>query len=510
MKPLSRRLSIFFLGLFILLSLVTVLRHEMWRDELQAWLLAKDQTSFSDLGREGRYEKHPMAWFIFLFLLTRLTSSPLSMQLFHVALASLSAWLVLRFAPFRPVQKVLLIFSYYLFFEYNIISRNYALGVLSLFLFCIFFTRDPKKPLLPAACLFVLANTSIYGLILAFGAGTVMLAKVLSDQSMRKKWVSYAALFLVCCGGLLCLLYLRPVPDSLFDQVSKTHTAFNAGLLSTVLRTMPRSYLPMPKPTFHFWNTNFLEKVPSNLPVNATFALLILLFAAALFRRSRTALAFYGLSTAGILAWTYIGSVGFARHYGHLFLAFIAALWLARGSADSTEALSGQKGRRPVTSMVLSGVLTAIFAVQAAGGLFAVGMDIVHPFSQAKAVAGYVRQRGYAGLPIVGDMDYIMTPVSGYLGRKIYFVRGERLGSYVKWDMKRFQQVGAQLILERAEQYAWRKQKDCLILLDFNLDPRLERPGYLTKLMFTGRAIVAGEVYRLYLLKYSGPPPASR
>ena len=509
MKPFSRRLAIFFLGLFILLSLVTILRHEMWRDELQAWLLAKEQMSFGDLARAGRYDKHPMAWFIGLFLLGRLTGSPLAMQLFHVGLAALSAWLVLRFAPFSRVQKALLIFSYYLFFEYNIISRNYALGVLSLFLSCVFFTREPTKLLLSAACLFVLANTSVYGLILALAAGAVMLVEVLSDQSMRKKWVSYAALFLVCAGGLLCILYLRPVPDASYDQASKTHTAFAAGLLSTVLRTLPRSYLPMPRPTFHFWNTNLLEKAPSNLPVNATSALLILIFAVALLRKSRTALAFYGLSTAGILAWTYIGSVGFARHFGHLFLALIAALWLARGSADPTKVLSAQTGRRPAGSMVLSRILTAIFAVQAAGGLFAAGMDIVHPFSQAKAVAGYIKQKGYADLPIVGEMDYLMTPVSGYLGRKVYFVRGERLGSYVKWDLKRFQDVSPQLILERAEQFAWKKRKDCLILLNFHLDPKLERPGYLTKLTATGRAIVAGEVYRLYLLKYTGLSPAS-
>jgi hypothetical protein len=148
--------------------------------------------------------------------------------------------------------------------------------------------------------------------------------------------------------------------------------------------------------------------------------------------------------------------------------------------------------------------------VQAAGGLFAAGMDIVHPFSQAKAVAGYIRQKGFADLPIVGEMDYLMTPVSGYLNRKIYFVRGERLGSYVKWDMKRFQNVSPQLILERAEQFAWKKRKDCLILLNFHLDPGLERPGYLTKLTATGRAIVRGEVYRLYLLKYTGPQQPRR
>jgi len=503
----SRRFVVIVLGIFIVLSLATILRHEMWRDEFQAWLLAREQTSFGDLAGAARYEKHPMAWFIAMYLLTRLTASPLAMQLFHLGLAAFSAGLVLRFAPFSRTQKILLIFGYYLFFEYAVISRNYALGVLALFLFCVFWTRKSDKPLLPAACLFILANTSVYGLLLAFAAGAAMAAKICADPSMRKKRASRAAILLIAAGGLLSFLFLRPVADSSYDQVSKVHTAWNPELLSAVLRTLPRAYLPMPDPTFHFWNTSIWDKVPSNLPINAASALLIFVFAAALLRKNRIALAFYGLATAGILVWSYIGSIGFARHYGHLFVAFIASLWLARapereapGAASSVRPDRSEAGSKP-----LSGILTAILAVGAAGGLFAAGMDIVHPFSQAKTVAGYIRQKGYAGLPIVGEMDYMMAPVAGYLGRRIYFVRGERMGSYVQWDMKRFQEVTPQLILERAEQYAWRKKKDCLILLNFHIDPRWEQPGHLTKLIATGPAIVTGEVFRLYLLKYSGP-----
>lgn len=509
MSHLSRRLTVIFLGLFILLSLATVLRHEMWRDELQAWLLAKEQTSLGELASASRYEKHPMAWFVGLFLLSRLTGSPLAMQLFHVGLAALSAWLVLRFAPFSRVQKVLLIFSYYLFFEYNIISRNYALGALSLFLFCVFFTREPAKPLLSAACLFVLANTSVYGLILALAAGAVMLMNILSDRSMRQKWASYAALFIVVVGGLLCILYLRPLPDSSFDRASKIQTGFDTDLLTAVLQTLPRSFLAMPMPIFHFWNTNFLDDwALSTLPAIAASALLILIFAIVLIRKSRNAIIFYGLATTGILAFSYLVNVGLIRHYGHLFLAFMAALWLARSSFASAEiSAPTMRGSRREGSMALSPVVTLILCVQAAGGLFAAGMDIVHPFSQSKAVARYIRQKGYANLPIVGEMDYLMTPVSGYLGRLVYFVRGERLGSYVKWDMKRFQEVTPQRILERAEQFTWNKRKDCLILLNSPLDPGLERPGYLTKLMATDRAVVEGEIYWLYLLKYTGPPP---
>lgn len=507
---MSRRTTLLFIAFFILLSLVTALRHEMWRDELQAWLLAKEHASFTELAQAVRYDKHPLAWYVVLFLLSRLTGSPLAMQLFHVGLAALSAWLVLRFAPFSPVQRILLIFSYYLFFEYNVISRNYALGILSLFLFCFFYTGKRKTLLAWASCLFVLANTSIYGLIFAIAASGAVIADVLTEKSLRRQGTTFVALMLIGLGVALSAWCLRPIPDSSYDQVSTLHTSFNAGLASKVLWTVPKAYLQVPRPTFHFWNTHILGHVPSTLAINASLALLVLIFSSFLIWRHRPALVFFVFSTTGILSWLYIASVGFVRHQGHLFLAFVAAVWLARGSLDSTKASSAGTERKPKGIPVLSVVLTLIFAVQAAGGFFAVGMDIIHPFSQAKATARYIKQKEYRDLPIVGEMDYLMTPVSGYLGRKIYFVRGERLGSYVKWDMKRFEDVSPELILQRAEQFARKERKNCLILLNFHLDPALEKPGHLIKLMATSRAITGSEIYRLYLLTYPGPPQPAR
>jgi hypothetical protein len=149
--------------------------------------------------------------------------------------------------------------------------------------------------------------------------------------------------------------------------------------------------------------------------------------------------------------------------------------------------------------------LAFFLVIQLLAGLYAAGMDILFPFSRAKETAAFIKKHGYGDLPIVGEMDYLMTPVSGYLGRKVFFVRGERIGSYVKFDMKRFQEVRPEHILTRAEEFAWRKQKDCLILLNFTLDARWEQPGRLVKLLSTGPAIVGSEAYRLYLWKYTGP-----
>jgi hypothetical protein len=336
-------------------------------------------------------------------------------------------------------------------------------------------------------------------------AGGTAALSILKDRVLRRRWLSCASLALVILGAVFSLLTMAPVPDSSYDQVSARHTSFSPALLSRVLHLLPRSYLPIPQIKLKFWNTNILDGLASNLSVNVALAFVIVMLAVALLRKSRNALTFFILSTAGILGWSYFGSVGFARHQGHLFIAFLAALWLA-GKRDLAH---GEKQAGHLAygfwPKALSGCLTVVFLVQGAAGLFAAGMDIVYPFSRAKETAAFIKTHGHGDLPIVGEMDYIMTPVSGYLKRRIYFVRGERMGSYVKFDMRRFQDVKPEGILTRAEQFSWRKQKDCLIILHFTLDPRWEQPGRLVKLLSTKPAIVDSENYRLYLWKYTGP-----
>ena len=62
--------------------------HEMWRDELQAWLLARDSAGPADLFANLKYEGHPALWHLLLMPLTRLTASPVAMQALHLVIAS--------------------------------------------------------------------------------------------------------------------------------------------------------------------------------------------------------------------------------------------------------------------------------------------------------------------------------------------------------------------------------------------------------------------------------------
>lgn len=74
-----------------------------------------------------------------LRFLGMITHHPIVMQLLHVVIATIGIYIFVQFSPFTRLQKLLFTFSYYLLFEYGLISRSYNLGLLILFLFCKFF-----------------------------------------------------------------------------------------------------------------------------------------------------------------------------------------------------------------------------------------------------------------------------------------------------------------------------------------------------------------------------------
>ena len=144
---------------FTVLGASTTLHHEMWRDELQAWLIALESSSLRELLHHVAIERTPAAWHLVLMLLTRFTNRPEAMQVLHLAVACTTAYLCLRLAPFTRVQRVLLVFGYFFSYEYLAIARSYSLTTLCLLIACAAWTRARPMVGLTAGALFVLSQT---------------------------------------------------------------------------------------------------------------------------------------------------------------------------------------------------------------------------------------------------------------------------------------------------------------------------------------------------------------
>lgn len=516
---LGNNVLLLLLAAFCGLGLIQILNHPLWQDEWQAWLIARDSGSLAGLFHNFRYDGHPGLWYLTLYLLSRFTTQPLAMQLFHLALATAAVWVFLRFSPFTRLQKILFVFGYFPFFEYAVISRNYAFGVLLIFTYCAVLPREfPKKYLVLGGLLFLLCQTSVYGVLVALALGTGLVFGELwekrngliekqllpphpsplpqrgsGDEEVNTfPYLSIIALSSIMGLGVgLAILQLAPPPDSGFAVGWRLDWDW-----PVVLRTLGivwDSFVPLPSLQMHFWNTNLIGQ-----PYLKFFlSLVLLVFSVLLLRRQPAVLALFALGVLALLSFTYTKYPGSLRHHGHLFILFVAALWLSgyypdRPGKAGKIAEFGRQHRNTFISTLL--------AAQLAAGFLAAGLSLCYPFSAGKETARYIQDQGLSGRLLAGDEDDAASVISGYLQQPVYYLGANRWGTFVIWDQQR-KSLEVTEAWQRARQLAARQRQEVLLILNRELNtPEAE----IIRLKQFSRSIVPSEAYYLYLLKYPG------
>jgi hypothetical protein len=143
--PLNRVIPI--MVLYCVVTVIEMYHHELWLDDVQHWLVARDCTSLRALFHTNSYDDHVPLWKTLLYFLTHfISAAPRALQIFHLVVMNITVYVFVRYAPFNFAAKALIIFSYYFVFEYCILCRNYALGILLLFTVCTLLSRPYDKP----------------------------------------------------------------------------------------------------------------------------------------------------------------------------------------------------------------------------------------------------------------------------------------------------------------------------------------------------------------------------
>ena len=410
---------------FVVAGGLGMLRHEMWRDELQAWLLAAESGSLPELFHNLRYEGHPALWHLLLFAVSRVTSAPWTMQVLHLAIAAAVVFLFSRNAPFSRRARALFAFGYFPLFEYGVISRSYSLGLLLVLAFASLAPRRLSRGYLPLGIILaLLANANAYGWLLAAALAGGLVVEVLTRAEVRrvmKGREALAALGIWAAAAALGVLQMLPPQDGGFAARSSWSWAWDPQKLLLTLSSVAQAYLPLPNvgaPAV--WNSLLLWRLPGQL--SALLGVAAVAGLAWSLRRSRLALAAYLGGTLALLAFSYIFYFGWLRHHGHHFVLAIGCLWLARGDEEREPAAA-----RPRRDLLL--VLWLI--AQMIAGVTLWGLDLMLPFSSARAVARMLQD---VPLPIAVSPSYLGTPVSGYLGRPVLRLDTLQPVTFVLWN----------------------------------------------------------------------------
>ncbi len=480
------------------IGLVVILHHEMWRDELQAWSIAASSRTVSELLSNARYEGHPAIWYLCLYVLSRFSKDPVLMQLFHLVVGIGAIFLLCRYAPFTRFQKLLLSFGYFPFYEYLVVSRNYALGVLAFCAFCAVQTKWPGRMLICSLLLAIMMNTSAFGAIIALALGGWLLL----DSFLRRRAPSLAlALAVVVVLGLGLIvagMQSAPPPDN-SPRMLAWNTILLGGPMEKTVNAIWRSYVPLPENLPHFWNTNLLDELPrlhlgrvvlEPRDVQSVLAVGLLGIAALMLTRTPSVMLLYLIATGGILLFLHLKVNHGIRHTGHAFLVFVGCLWLSL--ARKQFQLTGVRGRGSAA------LVTLVFASHAVAGGLAVATDLVYPFSASKETADFVEKRGLMGTTMVGSKFDLASAVAGYLNHPMYYVENKQTGTFVRWQDRRARATPEEVV-RTAGDLVRQTHSNVVLILSYDLGAAGTQARELASFQ---RSILKEERYWVYLMPY--------
>ena len=243
---------------FFFFSIVLIVRlahHELWRDEVQAWLITASATSFADLlviPGEG----HPPLWYWVLFPFTKLGSDPNLIKV-PLAICSIAALSLLWFRmDLSVLEKVMIAAGYFLSFEYGIIARSYILGMLLLWVFAAFHHNIKEYPFAGALLLGLASLTHVFFAMAATGLAALTIALWMKEGVPSKRLLGFGTIFaaLLCFALTTVVLSVPPhggptsaaagAPQSVTTQVLHSIVQLLDSLVK-VLERLGRAFAPV-------------------------------------------------------------------------------------------------------------------------------------------------------------------------------------------------------------------------------------------------------------------------
>lgn len=415
--------------LFVVLVSIVSAFHEPWFDEAQAWQIAKLAPIRDILFVIPHFEGHPPLWHLLLALPARLGAPyETTIKSINILLSTLAVWVLLFRAPFPRLIRLVLPFTYFLFYQYGVFARPYSLMVLAFMLVAVAYASKDRVPFRYVLALILLCLSSAYGIVFAGGLALVWLIQLIRATGLRSLLRGLTKDRRIHALGVLLLVALVNIwlilPQS--DAYAMTPVVTRNNLLIRLIYT----FFILPA------DACFLDCYSVDMDLRAatfqtgTFAIGVvvgLLFWAVLLflssRRKNTLLlvlpyTLFAVFSASVYFWNH--HIGIAA----LFLLFwfwidatsaeVAELQTASDETDMLKPHTQAKAHELAHALrVFCGVL--ILSVSVLWTLVASCNDILYPYGYGRAAAAYLKQQGLDNPKIFCNWGEKENPATGEL-----------------------------------------------------------------------------------------------
>lgn len=489
---------------YSIITFIILLFHESWRDEAQAWLIARD-LNIIDIFRQMKYEGHPVIWYLILAPFAKLGLPYVTVKIVSWLICNIAVWLILKKAPFNLILKILFIFSMPMIYLYPSISRSYCLIPLAITLVAIYFGQRHEKPIQYILSILFLANTHVimYGmvgiLLLLFYIEELIQNRKTNSKEQKKK--VYISLIVIIVGLILTLI---PILISMTTNTDVSLTS-NTSIFEDTKLKMENAYEKIM--TGCFGENELILKI-------VAIALIILLCYEIRYH-FKNALVIICTEGLQFLIYTYV-YMGSEQRVSTLILLMMFIFWIQNDKKEKTvnidknekelvnnqKYLKRQKRKEQLTNLA-EYILVFVLIINIANGMDAVNKEIKTTYSSSYETAEWIKSN------LEDDSIFICTsmPLSSaiipYINKDVFW-SPQTLDyfSFTSWDENYRTGYSLRDLQKRVkDNFEVDKNLYLIYTYDFNEETMsfLEEQGYITKMYESN--IAEKEEYTIYKIE---------
>ena len=215
-KNKSILLWILFAG-YLIFNGILLSRHELWRDEANVWLLARDTAPWQ-LFNEIKYQGHPCLWYLLVMPFAKLGLPFQTISIISLMIMAAAASIFVKEAPFSMVTKAVCLFSPIFSYYYPVVARNYCLIAVFLILLTYWYPRRHEYSILYGLMLGLLVQADTIALWAAGIISVMWLWEGTYNGCRHKNWktlkTSLKGLWIPTISFVFLILQLAGVTDS--------------------------------------------------------------------------------------------------------------------------------------------------------------------------------------------------------------------------------------------------------------------------------------------------------
>jgi hypothetical protein len=424
--------GILFLAAYGMCLFVLIAHHEVSRDEVRAYSIARAAADPVDLVRNRLVnEGHPPLWYLTLWLGSRAWDNYAVLKTASLIAGLGVASVVFLASPFPLIHRCLFLLGSFPLYHFSLFCRGYGLAALLILLLAVEYSRAPMgSPWRVGGYNALLANTTVYGAIVACAFLLIPLGKKPKAGFSRRSYLGVITL-LTAVGLALSLYTVWPTHDNLMMagkgmQILRTGYANFAGegirSLYAVLTDQQGwiGYILMAydvKSKLSQMGYGSLGMVVGIVGLPAILALFI---------RWPSVLIAFGLCFVVAGLFSMLVYPAYSYHIAIIGTFLFALLWIAW----SRYYRAGSVYWRFVTYL-----LGFCLLFHAWDGVKAVWGDLHTPFS-SKVAGAYLKQ-AYPNAVVICEPDVYGENLPYYTANSIYVVRERAFGKWVHLE-KRF------------------------------------------------------------------------